>query len=184
VRAYSMASTPSSPSRLTLAADVAPGGVGSQWFRGLRDGATVAFKGPLGGFVYRRADPRRPIFVAEEIGVVPVRSMVLDLYERGFGRPVLVVCWARDPGALLYDAEFRRLARRQPGLAYHPVVGAAEGDWRGSTGDLPGAVERLVGDVSGVVAHVAGGAAAIERVREVLMARGLERKAVRWEKFW
>jgi hypothetical protein len=34
------------------------------------------------------------------------------------------------------------------------------------------------------VAYVAGGAATIAAVREVLMAKGLERKAVKWEKFW
>jgi NAD(P)H-flavin reductase len=184
VRAYSIASTPQSPSRLTLAADVAPGGIGSAWFRSLRPGDEVRFKGPLGGFVFQRADRRRPIFVAEEIGIVPIRSIVHDLYERGFGRPVLLVAWAREPGLLVYDAEFRRLARRQPGFAYHPVVAAAGAAWAGTTGDLAGAVGGLVGEVADVVAHVAGGAAAITAVREVLMARGLERKAVRWEKFW
>ena len=34
------------------------------------------------------------------------------------------------------------------------------------------------------VAYVAGGEGTIARVREVLMAKGLERKAVKWERFW
>src|SRR5689334_446375 len=59
VRAYSMASSPRTPSVLTLCADVAPGGVGSQWFRGLAPGAEVVFKGPLGGFVLEPGDTRR-----------------------------------------------------------------------------------------------------------------------------
>jgi hypothetical protein len=45
-------------------------------------------------------------------------------------------------------------------------------------------VDRLVTGVRGLVAYVAGGEATIKRVREALMARGLERKAVKWEKFW
>ena len=45
-------------------------------------------------------------------------------------------------------------------------------------------MDRLVTDVGGLVAYVAGGEAAINRVREVLMAKGLERRAVKWEKFW
>ena len=36
----------------------------------------------------------------------------------------------------------------------------------------------------GVGAYVAGGADIIASVREVLMGKGLERKAVKWEKFW
>src|SRR5437868_9070195 len=83
VRAYSIASTPRTPSVVTLAADVQPGGPGSAWFRGLAPGTPVSFKGPLGGFVFDRADTRRPLFVAEEIGIVPIRSMLLDLDETG-----------------------------------------------------------------------------------------------------
>jgi ferredoxin-NADP reductase len=179
VRAYSIASLPQSSRRLTLCADVAPGGIGSRWFRGLRVGDTVAFKGPLGGFVFSRADPRRPLFVAEEIGVVPIRAMLGELYATGFGRPTTLLYEARDPGWLVYDGEFRSLARRYPGFAYHPLV--RDGP-PGQT--AAAAVERLVTDVAGLVAYVAGGEATIARVREVLMAKGLERKAVKWEKFW
>jgi len=50
--------------------------------------------------------------------------------------------------------------------------------------DTAALVERLVIDVAGLVAYVAGGEATIASVREVLMARGLERKAVKWERFW
>ena len=45
-------------------------------------------------------------------------------------------------------------------------------------------VERLVTDVDGLVAYVAGGEATIKAVRAALMAKGMERKAVKWEKFW
>jgi ferredoxin-NADP reductase len=49
VRAYSIASTPQSPKVLTLCADVAPGGLGSAWFRALTPGDEVRFKGPTRG---------------------------------------------------------------------------------------------------------------------------------------
>ena len=39
-------------------------------------------------------------------------------------------------------------------------------------------------DVAGLVAYVAGGEGAIARIREVLMGKGVERKAVKWERFW
>src|SRR5439155_1613165 len=122
--------TPQSPTRLTLCADVAPGGIGSEWFRGLQPGDPVRFKGPLGGFVFTRADPRRPLFVAEEIGIVPIRAILTELYATGFGRRATLAYWARDPGWLAYDAAFRSLARRYPGFAYHPVVAGAAGAGR------------------------------------------------------
>jgi ferredoxin-NADP reductase len=184
VRAYSIASTPLVPSIVTLCADVAPGGIGSEWFRRLGPGQEVRFKGPLGGFVFSRADPRRPFFVAEEIGIVPIRSILTELYATGFGRPTTLVYWAHDPASLVYHAEWLSLARRFPDLAYRPVVERPADDWRGDSGPLSDAVERAAPPVAGLVAYVAGGEQAIHRVRELLTARGLDRKAVRWERFW
>jgi ferredoxin-NADP reductase len=183
VRAYSIASTPQSPGRITLCADTAPGGIGSEWFERLVPGQEVAFKGPLGGFVFSRADGRRPVFVAEEIGVVPIRSILAELYATGFGRPTRLIYRARGPAWLAYHAEFESLARRYPGFAYDAVVGAAP---PGSSlaAAAAEAVDRLTADVSGRVAYVCGGEETIKRVREVLMAKGLDRKAVKWEKFW
>jgi len=184
VRAYSIASTPRSPRWVTLCADVAPSGIGSAWFRGLRAGDAVAFKAPFGGFVFSRTDPRRPLFVAEEIGIVPIRAILTDLHETGFGRPTALVYWGRSPAWLPYHAEFVSLARRDPSFAYHPVVESADADWKGARGALPAAVESLTPNVGGLVAYVSGGGEMINRVREVLMAKGLARKSVKWEKFW
>lgn len=176
VRAYSIASPPSSRERITLCADVAPGGIGSAWFAGLRAGDVVDFKAPFGGFVFRRDDPRHPLFVAEEIGIVPIRSMLSDLFETGFERPVTLVHWGRDPSWLPYHDELVALAGGWTDFAYHPVVASA--------GEVGAAVEALAPAGGSVVAFVSGGGAMIDRVREVLMARGLDRKSVRWEKFW
>src|SRR6185503_18360483 len=179
VRAYSLASTPRSPSTLTLCADVAPAGLGSRWFRALAPGQEVEFKGPLGGFVFDRADARRPLFVAEEIGIVPIRAILNDLDEAGAARPATLVYQARDAADLVYDAELRDRAQRLDGFAYHPLVPA--GPQAPQAAEL---VDRLVQDVTGLVAYVAGGERTIARVREVLMAKGLDRKSVKWEKFW
>jgi len=184
VRAYSIASTPLSSRRITLCADVAPGGIGSAWFRGLAAEQAVEFKAPFGGFVFRRDDPRRSLFVAEEIGIVPIRSMLTWLYATGFGRPAMLAYWARDPEWLVYDAEFRSLVRRYPGFAYHPAVAStSDGPSDGASG-LAAAVDRLVPDVARRVAYVCGGESMIHRVRDVLVAKGLDRKSVKWEKFW
>ena len=176
VRAYSIASTPRSSHCLTLCADVLPGGIGSGWFRALAVGQTVEFKAPFGGFVFRRDDPRRPLFVAEEIGIVPIRSMLFDVEERGFELNATLLYWGRDPAWLPYHPEFLELARRRPGFAYHPIVASA--------GEIKAVVDELVADPRDLVAYVSGGGAMIDAVREVLMAKGLDRKSVRWEKFW
>jgi phenol hydroxylase P5 protein len=184
VRAYSMASPPSRSRVVTLSADVAPGGIGSRWIRELTPGAPVRFKGPTGGFTVNRADPRRTLFVAEEIGIVPIRSMLLDVYETGFGRANALLHWAPTAEGLLYESDFASLARRYPSFAYFPVVREAPAGWRGERGEAHEAVDRLVHSVDRLTAYVCGGAQTIGRVRDVLVGKGMDRKSVRWEKFW
>jgi len=184
VRAWSMVSSPTRKGPLTLSIDVAPGGIGSQWVRGLQPGDAVRFKGPTGGFVFNRADPRRAVFVAEEIGIVPIRSILSQLYETGYGRATALIYWARNPGWLVYDADFRSLARRYPGFSYLPVLREPPAIWRGEKGEPAEAVERLVYGVDKLVVYVCGGGETINRVRDVLVKKGMDRKSVKWEKFW
>jgi len=184
VRAWSMLSSPTRKRTITLAVDVAPGGMGSQWLRALKPGDPVEFKGPTGGFVFNRADPRRAIFVAEEIGIVPVRSILAELYETGFGRPASLIYWARDPSRLLYDAEFRSLARRYPGFTYMPAVREAQAVSRGETGEAAAVVDRLVHSVDRLVVYVCGGGDTVNAVRDALVKKGMDRKSVKWERFW
>ena len=56
-------------------------------------------------------------------------------------------------------------------------------EWDGRQGRAPEVVTGLVKD-AGAIAYVSGGGQMINNVRDVLMARGLDRKSVRWEKFW
>jgi len=184
VRTYSMASPPSNRRVITLCADVAPGGIGSRWFKSRNVGDMIEFKGPTGGFVLKRADLRRPLFVAEEIGIVPIRSILRDCFQTGFGRPATLIYWTRDPSWLAYDQEFRLMSRRYPNFSYLPVVREPTGEWIGEKGEPEEVVDRTVRSVEELVAYVSGGGQMINKVREVLMAKGLDRKSVRWEKFW
>jgi ferredoxin-NADP reductase len=179
-----MVSSPTRKGSVTLSIDVAPGGIGSQWVRALEPGAPVTFKGPTGGFVFNRADPRRVVFVAEEIGIVPIRSMLTHLHETGYGRPTALIYWARNPGWLVYDADFRSLARRYPAFSYLPVLREPPATWRGEKGEPAEAVERLVYGVDRLVVYVCGGGETINKVRDVLVKKGMDRKSVKWEKFW
>ena len=93
------------------------------------------------------------------------------LQEVPEGRAATLLYGAPD-GRRPYDAELRERARRDAAFSYHPVSHVAP------------AVERLATDDAACVAYVAGGEATIKRVRELLMARGVPRKAIKWERFW
>jgi ferredoxin-NADP reductase len=115
---------------------------------------------------------------------VPIRSILEDLHAAGDLRPAQLAYWARRPSGLVYDAEFRLRTRQVPSFAYHPLVGTADPAGTAAPEALGALVDRLTPSVKNLVAFVAGSERMIHRVRELLMAKGLARKAVKWEKFW
>ena len=122
--------------------------------------------------------------VAKEIGIVPIRSILTHLFETGYGRPTALIYWARNPGWLVYDADFRSLARRYPGFSYLPVLREPPPTWRGEKGEPAEAVDRLVFGVDKLIVYVCGGGETVNRVRDTLVKKGMDRKSVKWEKFW
>jgi len=174
VRAYTIASPPSQAHVLTLCVDVGPEGPGSRWFRALRLGQEVSFKAPNGDFVLRKGSGLAPIFVAEEIGIVPIRSMLLDLFEGEVTSEIFLLFGATKRELLVYHDEIEALAALPARFRY--VHSLKEPLWE--------LIERTVPSTEGREAYLCGGGAMITRVREWLLARGMERKLIKREKFW
>ena len=102
----------------------------------------------------------------------------------GFDRPSALILWGRNPAWLLYDADFRELSRQHKGFSYLPVLRDAPPGWRGEKGECHEAVDRLVHSPDRTVVYVCGVDVTIKAVRSVLVAKGMDRKSVKWEKFW
>ena len=108
-----------------------------------------------GGFVSAAAETRRPLFVAEEIGIVPIRSILADLRSvETTGPPRWSTRRVTRPGSCTTPS-CARCARRPPRLRVSSQRVDASRDWQRS-------VDRLVTDVTGLVAYVAGGEATID----------------------
>lgn len=184
VRPYSMASPPSERRLIRLCVDVKPGGSGSQYFRDLRVGDEVRFQPPLGTLTLIPGSTAPILMVAEEVGVVPFRSILLAQAEQGFPRPMMLYFTAPTAAHLLYDTEFRALAARFPQFHYRPILSALDPGWSGEVGSVLAAVEREAGDVRGHDALLCGGGDLVKAARELCLSRGIERKRIRYEKFW
>ena len=144
VRAYSIASTPRSPSSITLCADVAPDGparAGSgrspRAVRSSSRAPSAASCGPhraAAAAVRGRGDRHRP----------HPRHPASTSRRRGFEPAGTLVYWARDPGWLVYDAELPRAVPPAPGLLVSPRAARAARDLARRDGVCHEAVDRLV----------------------------------------
>lgn len=184
VRPYTMASPPSARRRIRLCVDVRPGGVGSRFFRQLREGDEVAFQPPLGTLTLRPDATGPVLLVAEEVGVVPFRSILLAEAERGLPRPVTLYQVAPSRSHLVYHDELAALAAAHPGFRYRPRLSTPEPGWAGEVGPLLPVLAQELPDLRDHDVLLCGGRELVRAVRELCLRRGAERRRIRYERFW
>ena len=171
-RPYSIASSPGSRHAIELVLNRVPGGPGSEYLSGLREGDTTTFKGPVGGFTLRDS-PRDLLFVATGTGIAPIRSMLWSLAERASLRRVALYWGLRSEPDLYYQDELRALGERLPHLSFVTTLSRPVGAWPGAVGWVSSLVERDITDVSNLDVFLCGHAAMIRDVKAILRTRGL-----------
>ena len=78
--------------------------------RRLQTGVAVSVDGPFGDFVLPEGDRRDVVFLAGDVGIAPVRSIVLHLLAERDPRKIYVF-YEPDHRHILYAADFDPLAR-------------------------------------------------------------------------
>lgn len=180
-RAYSIASPPGG-NRFDLCLNRVPGGAFSPHLFDLRPGDEVETKGPVGLFV-----PRNPfrdsIFVATGTGIAPFRSMAMTPRVVESGAKVTLLFGARYDYGLLYHNEWKELEQARPGFRYIPTITRPEVSWDGRTGWVQQHLEEALGGRSDVDVYICGLKAMVDAIREILKAKGFDKKQIIFEKY-
>ncbi len=188
-RAYSMASPPSSPRRLTLIVRREPGGVVSPYICDrLREGEELAVRGPFGDF--RLSDSAREIlFVAGGSGLAPVRSMLLTMAEKArqtslSARKATLYFSARSKKDLFLMDELHALEGVLP-FRFVPALSnpAPEEAWDGQRGGITAVLNRGLDRLVDQEAYLCGSAGMIDASIRVLRAKGLPDQRIFFDKF-
>lgn len=108
-RAYTIASAPQRPEAVQLCVRVGSG-KGGESLRRLEAGAEVAVDGPYGDFLLPEDDGRPVVFLAGDVGIAPIRSIVLHMLAVGDTRRIYVL-YEPDARNILYAGDFDPLAR-------------------------------------------------------------------------
>ncbi len=184
-RAYSIASTPSSRGTIRLLFGLVPGGACSPYvFEELRVDERIRINGPFGEFFVRDGD-RELILVAGGTGMAPIRSMLLDMAEKGERRKVTLFCAARTSRELVYVSELSSLTDRVPGLGIVPTLTQpGPGDrWDGERGGVAALLSRRLGRLDRHEAYLCGSPGMIDASISVLRSRGLAEDRIHFDKF-
>lgn len=186
-RAFSIASAPSSSGEVELNIRIVPGGQGTLYVHErLKAGDRVNMTGPYGRFFVKKSADVPVVFMAGGSGLSSPRSMILDLLEEGFDKPITLVYGQRNREELYYHREFLELAARHANFTYVPALShEPEGsDWQGFRGFVHDAAkEHFGGDFRGNKAYLCGPPLMIEACITTLMQGRLFERDIYTEKF-
>ncbi len=108
-RAYTIASAPQRPEAVQICVRVGSG-KGGEALRRLEAGAEVRVEGPYGDFLLPENDGRPLVFLAGDVGIAPIRSIVLHMLAVADSRHICVL-YEPDARNILYAGDFDPLAR-------------------------------------------------------------------------
>jgi len=192
-RAYSMASSPSSPGRIVLFVRRDPQGVVSPYVCDkLAVGEELAIRGPFGDFRLRESS-REALFIAGGSGLAPIRSMLLEMAETAgksasgklrTGRSLSLYFSVRSKRDLFLSAELRALESTLP-FHYVPALSnPPPGEpWDGEKGMITSILDQRLDRLDNHEAYLCGSAGMVDACVKVLQAKGLSEDRILFDKF-
>lgn len=186
-RAFSIASPPSQAGEVELNIRIVPGGEATTYVHEqLQTGDRVRITGPYGRFFVKKSANVPVIFMAGGSGLSSPRSMILDLLEEGFDKPITLVYGQRNRSELYYHDEFLALAEKHANFRYLPALShEPEGsDWDGFRGFVHDAAKAAFNnDFRGNKAYLCGPPLMIDACITTLMQGRLFERDIYTEKF-
>jgi Na+-transporting NADH:ubiquinone oxidoreductase subunit F len=144
----------------------------------------VTVNGPFGDFFLREGD-HDLLLIAGGSGMAPIRSLLMDMAERGVGRTATFFFAARRKEDLFYLQEMRSLEKKLPGFRFVPVLSHPRPDeqWQGERGGIAAALARLLPALTRHEAYLCGSPGMIDASIGALHARGLTDDRIFFDKF-
>ncbi|WP_226622901.1 hybrid-cluster NAD(P)-dependent oxidoreductase [Alloyangia pacifica] len=122
-RTYTISSSPSRPTSLTVTVKAQPDSLGTRWMLdNLRPGMRIKASGPRGEFTYFNAPGKKYLFISAGSGITPMMSMTTHMYDGGRDADVVFVNCARRPSEILFRERLAHMASRISGIELAWVV--------------------------------------------------------------
>lgn len=186
-RAFSIANAPSDSGEIELNIRIIQGGQGTTYIHeSLKVGDTLTVSGPYGRFFVKKSADVPVIFMAGGSGLSSPRSMILDLLEEDFSRPLTLIYGQRSREELYYHEEFLALAEQYENFTYVPALSdePENSDWQGFRGYVHDAArEHFDNNFSGNKAYLCGPPKMIDSCISTLMRGQLFERDIYTEKF-
>ncbi len=196
-RPYSIVSSPNEKGVMRLCTNrVGATGPGSSYLHALKQGDIFTFFSPIGYFTVNNQGATSLLFVATGTGIAPIKSMIHHLLETSSQRPITLYWGLRTEEDLYYQDELHAWANHYPFFQFVTTLSQPTPKWKGSCGRvtalLSQALERPEGQshpghplqLDHLDAYLCGNGEMIREVRTLLLAKGMSKKSIHFEKFY
>jgi Na+-transporting NADH:ubiquinone oxidoreductase subunit F len=184
-RAYSISSPPSDRSLVELEIRLVPNGICTTYVhRFLKEGEEMLINGPHGDF-HLRPTEADIVFVAGGSGMAPIKSILLDMRERGSRRNATYFFGALSKRDLFQVETMRQLESEMPTFRFVPALSrpTPEDGWNGETGLITDVIARTFSLRRETEAYLCGSPGMIDACVRVLRDKGIPEERIYYDKF-
>ncbi|HCZ06365.1 MAG TPA: oxidoreductase [Thermotogae bacterium] len=187
MRAYSISSPPSQKDAIELIIRKVPGGIATTYiFEHMKEGEEIEFVGPFGEF-YLRPTSARVIAIAGGSGMAPIKSIIMDMYEKGIEREIYFFFGARSKADLFYLDFYDELQKKYPYLHFIPALSdpKPEDEWEGEVGLVTDVAEKYLKSLppSDQEGYLCGSPGMINACVKLLTRYGISEDRIYYDKF-
>lgn len=184
-RAYSIANVPSDNKAIELIIRQVPDGICTTYVhKHLSEGDQVKINGPYGDF-YLRGNCKEIVMIAGGSGMAPIKSIILDVLEKGIDIKMNFFFGAVTKRDLYYLDYFQDLALKYKNFRFIPALSkpAPEDNWDGEVGLITEVVARFIKDGSDMEGYLCGSPGMIKACINVLNSKGITEEKIFYDKF-
>jgi Na+-transporting NADH:ubiquinone oxidoreductase subunit F len=184
-RAYSISSVPSDNKAFELIIRRVPGGLCTTYMHDyVKVGDRIRVTGPYGDF-YTRDDSDEYIFMAGGSGLAPIKSIIMDIVEKGLDKKMIFFFGAVAKRDLYHTEIFREIENDYPDFKFVPALSNASPDdnWKGETGLVTDVMKRYVEDGKGKHAYLCGSPGMINACIKALTSIGFDKQLIYYDDF-
>lgn len=184
-RAYSIASKPSLNKLIELEIRLVPNGICTTFVHQyLKINDRISINGPYGEFYLRPTDSEI-IFIAGGSGMAPIKSILLDMEEKGIDRKATYFFGAKTTKDLFLLDEMNRLMGKMKNFNFIPALSdyKEEPNWQGEKGLITEVVDKYIKNGENKEAYLCGSPGMINACIAVLTKKGIPLEKIYYDKF-
>ncbi|MBA5777530.1 hybrid-cluster NAD(P)-dependent oxidoreductase [Stappia sp. F7233] len=122
-RTYTISSSPSRPTALTVTVKAQSGSLGTRWMlENLHKGMRLKARGPMGSFSVVNHPAQKYLFISAGSGITPMVAMTTWLYDSGREPDLVFINCARRPSEIILRDRMELMASRLVGIDLKWVI--------------------------------------------------------------